>query len=195
MRKVSALALLLLFLSACSMPETRIYSLYTPVGREASNNKAKVSVAIILEAPRYLAQPYIAHRSSPYQLVISKYSKWDSAPNEIMKGALRDYLYATGLFKEIRTSGFLPVDFYALKIKLKKFEMYDTAEGSFGELAFDAELISPGGMEQYRGTVYKKVKLGDKTFLGLAKGLSSALSEGIEEVKDNIVKILTASKL
>lgn len=195
MRKTLLLFAAILVLAACSMPETKIYSLYTPYGQETGNKEAKASMVVTLEAPRYLAQPYIAYRTSPYQLTISKYSKWDAPPSEIVKQAFGDCLYATGAFREVRIASLPPAEFYILRIKLKKFEMSDAPDGPSGELAFDAEFVAPDGTEQYRSSIVKQIRLDDKTFLSLAKSMSSALSEGVEEVKGNVVRKVTASKM
>lgn len=192
--KKTVFSLLIVFLASCSMPETRIYSLHLP---NPSSHKgmtgAKVSdtsVAVSVDSPRYLTQPYIAYRNSPYQLSISRYSKWDSAPDEIVKEAFRDSLSSTGLFRDVRTSNSISSEVYSLKISLKRFERSDEGEISFGEVAFDAGLISPDGKSLYLGAVTKKVRLEDRSFLSLAKALSAALGEGTEEVRGNVEKAL-----
>jgi len=183
-------------LSACSMPETKIYSLHLPESygkaglRESAGEitaAAGASIVIVTNSPRYLAQPYMAYRNSPYQLELSKYSKWVSPPSELLKEALKDSLLPTHLFKEIRTSGPAPDGFYLLEVRLKKFERYDEGNDSFGDLLFEAKLVSPDGKEMYRGTVSEHIRLEGRTFLGLAKGLSSALSEGLEEVRKSVI--------
>ncbi len=193
MPKILIVSLAVLLIASCSMPETKMYSLYMPANAGAGAKKSgAASIAIVLDAPRYLAQPYIAYRSSPYQLTVSKYSKWDMSPSESVTEVLKERLSASGLFKEVRASSVMPSGFYLLRIKLKKFEMYEAEGSAFGELSFDAELFSPNGSEQYRGTIDKIIKLDDKNYLSLAKGLSSALSEGGEEVKKQVVGALSA---
>lgn len=184
--------------AACSMPETQIYSLHIPdnpsstlpLDKGSTGGVKDASIAILINSPRYLAQPYIACRNSPYQLLISRYSKWDSAPDEMVRQALRDTLSATGLFKDVRASNVVPSGFYSLKINLKRFERLDEGSDSFGELAFDVNLLSPDGRDLYQGFITKKVKLENKSFLALAKGLSNSLTEGIEEVWSNVEKSL-----
>jgi len=176
------------------MPETKIYSLYLPQDGDAKNTKAAVvsSLTIHLDSPRYLAQLYIAHRNSPYQLSISKYSKWDAAPYDLVKEAFRETLLASGLFREVRFSNSVSGDFYMLAIHLKKFELLETTEGAFGEVEFDAVLFSPESKELYHLTVSKEKKMNDKSFESLAKALSSGLAEGINEVKSGISDVLPA---
>jgi uncharacterized lipoprotein YmbA len=182
------------------MPETKIYSLNMPDTSSSSysksekerlsdvtNVKAGSSIMIRVSSPRYLSQAYMAYRSSPYQLEVSRYSKWESPPNLMLKEAFRDSLSSAGLFKEVRAANAVSEGFYLLDINLKRFERYDDGNDSFADLVFDVNLVSPDGMELYRSTVSKKVKLDERSFLSLARGLSGALTEGIGEVRKNII--------
>ena len=178
------------FLAACSMPETKIYNLDIPVEQGSTRSTADDSLVIRIDAPRYLAQPYIAYRSSPYQMEISRYSKWDSSPRLMVSEGLKDSLFATGLFKEVKVLNIVPKGFYLLDIHLKRFERLDEGNKSFGELVMDIVFITPESKELYRGRISKKVELEDQSFLSLAKGLSVALNEAIEEVEGNITKVL-----
>ncbi|MBI2358266.1 MAG: membrane integrity-associated transporter subunit PqiC [Deltaproteobacteria bacterium] len=183
--------LLVVFLTSCAMPETRTYSLHMPdPGSGASSAKTDASVAVVIDSPKYLSQPYIAYRNSPYELMISRYSKWDSSPEDIVKDGFRDALSSLGLFKNVRASDVVPSGYYRLTINLKKFERSDEGDSSFSDLALDVTLVSPEGKSLYRNTVSKRVKLADRSFLSLAKGLSGALAEGIEEVRVNVEKSL-----
>ena len=62
------------FITSCSMPETKIYNLDIPLEQASIQSTADDSLVIRIDVPRYLAQPYIAYRSSPYQMEISRYS-------------------------------------------------------------------------------------------------------------------------
>ena len=177
-------------LFACSMPETKIYSICVPIESKTVNGKTDNSVTIVVHAPRYLTQPFIAYRESPYQLKISKYSKWDASPSEIVRGGFKDSLSSTDIFQEVRISNSVPRGFYSLKINLKRFERYDEGKDSFGELIMDVDLLSPDARELYRGSISKRERLDDQGFLTLAKGLSSALAEGISEVRGSVIQSL-----
>jgi len=145
------------------------------------------SIVILVNSHKYLSQTYIAYRNSPYQLDISKYSKWEASPGDMIREALRNSLFLTGVFKEVRISNTIPGGFYSLEINLKKFERFDEGSDSYAELLYDVKLFSPDIVDLYHVTISKKVKLDDKSFLSLAKGLSSAMSDGIKEVTDSIV--------
>jgi ABC-type uncharacterized transport system auxiliary subunit len=187
------IAVFILFISACTMPETKIYSLHLPpmtlpdFDKGGKGGFSEKSLVILVNAPKYLSQSYIAYRNSPYQLEISRYSKWEASPGDMIREAFKAAISSTDLFKEIRTPNILQAGFYSLEISLKKFERFDEVNDSYGELLYDVKLFSPDNKELYRDTISKKVKLDDRTFLSLAKGLSSALSESIKESTDHIV--------
>ena len=199
MKKNLLILLAVLLMSACAMPETKIYSIQLspplPVSHSEEvtigNAQAKAgsdrSIVVLVDSPRHLAQSYIVHRNSPYHLEISKYSKWVSAPSETIREALKEYLSSTGLFKEVRGSAIVSEGFYSLEISLKKFEQSEEGKDSFGDILFDVKLVSPESGELYRGTVSRHVRLDDPTYLGLAKGLSAALSDSAKEITDRIV--------
>ncbi|HWR58722.1 MAG TPA: ABC-type transport auxiliary lipoprotein family protein [Thermodesulfovibrionales bacterium] len=190
MRKILPVLLVIILLGACSMPETQIFSLKVPDWKDSPRSKSEMSVAVLVNSPRYLTQPYIASRTSPYQLLISRYAKWDAAPDEMVRQAFSDSLASSGLFRNVRASNVVPGGFYTLKIHLRQFDRIDEGDASFGELAFSATLLSPEGKDLYHGAFTRKVKLENRNFSGLAKALSSALSEGMEEVRTNIEKSL-----
>jgi uncharacterized lipoprotein YmbA len=198
MKKTLLILLAVLLLSACSMPETKIYSIQLsappPVSFSkegaagaAQTNEPNKSIAVAVDSPRHLVQAYIVHRSSPYHLEISKYSKWVSTPSEMIREALKEYLSSTGLFREVRGSSIVRDEFYLLEIKLKKFEQSEEGKDFFGDILFDVKLLSPESGELYRGTVSRHIRLDDPTFLSLAKGLSAALSDSVREITDRIV--------
>lgn len=190
MKNVLMIILTIFFIFACSMPETKIYSIYVSVDSKRLNGKTENSITIVVHAPRYLTQPYIAYRESPYQLNISRYSKWDESPNEIVREGFKDSLSSTEIFQDVRTSSTVPRGFYSLRVNLKRFERYDEGQDSFGELLMDVDLLSPEMKVLYQNTISKRVKLDDQSFLSLAKGLSSALTDSLIEVKNDIARSL-----
>jgi uncharacterized lipoprotein YmbA len=195
MKKWLTLLLLLLFVGACAMPETRVYNLSLSVEwQKTIPPEGDASIVIMINSPRYLTQPYIVYRKSPYQLEISRYSKWEASPNEMLRRVFKDALSSAQRFKEVRAMNIVPDGFYSLKINLKRFERSDMGNDSFGEFVFDVQFISPEGKELYQNSISKRTKLEDRTFLSLAKGLSGAVAEGVDEVRDNIDRSLEGKK-
>jgi len=175
------------------MPETRIYSLYVPIDRgKTIHTKVDASIAMMINSPRHLTQPYIVYRKSPYQLEISRYSRWDESPEKRLCEVFKEAVSSIGVFKEIRVTNSLPGGYYSLMINLKKFERSDSGNDSFSELVFDVNFISPDDKKLFQSTISKKSKLDDRTFLSLTKGLSNGLTEGVEEVKNRIEMSLKA---
>jgi uncharacterized lipoprotein YmbA len=193
MKKWLWILLPIFFIGACAMPETRIYSLYVPIDSgKTIHTKVDASIAMMINSPRHLTQPYIVYRKSPYQLEISRYSKWDESPEKRLCEVFKEAVSSIGIFKEIRVTNSLPGGYYSLMINLKKFERSDSGNDSFSELVFDVNFISPDDKKLFQSTISKKSKLDDRTFLSLTKGLSNGLTEGVEEVKNRIEMSLKA---
>ena len=192
MKKIFVLIMLILILASCSMPETKVYTLSLTPLVSMDNKQAESSVTLIVHAPRYLEQPYIARRVSEYQLEISRYSKWDSSPADIVKTTFKNAF--SPLFKEVKIAGYVPEGSYLLDLTLRRFERIDNGNGSFGELVFDLKMLSPEGREILKSTVSKSIKLDERDNASLAKALSSALSSAVEEVK-NMMSSKLNSKL
>lgn len=192
--------LFFLVCSACAMPETKIYSIdpsfSSPSFREDISRNIRQatderkSLAIVVDAPKHLLQPYIVYRSSPYQLEIARYSKWVSTPAEMMRQALVEHFSSTGLLKEVRGSLTVRDECYVIEISLKRFEQSREGKVFFGDILFDLKLISPNGTEVARKGFSRHITLDDDTFLSLAKGLSSALPETVREVSDLVLPSL-----
>ena len=186
----AAFIISIVFLSSCTMLGTRIYNLDLPSIKERPNVGASASVNIILHAPRYLEQPYIAFRVSPYELEMSDDSRWDSSPADILRETMKVSLSSSGFFAVVRTSVFTPPGFYRCEVNLRRFERFEKGNDSFGELDFDITFLSPEGRILYTRSLLKEAKLSDRSFLSLAKFLSEALSQGVDEANTSIVKSL-----
>ncbi len=194
MRRLFIVAFAMLLLAACSMPGTKIYSLAVPEEKGVAGGQTDAQVNITVRSPRYLGQSYIAYRTSPYQIEMSRYSRWDMPPVDLVRDAFRDAFSAAGLFREVRTSVVTPGGFYTLDINLKRFERLDEGETSSGHLLFEVKLRSPEGNEVYKETIAKTVRLEDKGFPNLARALSSALAEGIGQIQSGISRTIPGMK-
>jgi uncharacterized lipoprotein YmbA len=189
-----AMLMAMILLISCSMPGTKIYSLAVPEEKAVSGRQTDASLNVTVHSTRYLGQSYIAYRTSPYQIDLSRYSRWDMPPADLVRDAFRDAFSVAGLFKEVKASVVTPGGFYHLDINLKRFERSDEGEISSCQLLFEVKLRSPEGNEIYKETISKKVRLQDKGFPNLAKALSSALAEGIEQSQSGIARAMTGVK-
>ncbi len=188
MRVFAMCILSVVCLLSCTMSDTKIYSLALPPAKEMSHTGPVASVNVLVNAPRYLDQPYIAYRTSRYELEISNASRWDSSPADMVKEAIKNSLSLSGFFAAVRTTAVTPPGFYRCEVNLRRFERLDKGDDSFGELDFGIVFLSPEGGILYSGSFSKEGKLDDKSFLSLAKFLSEALSQGLEEARAAIIK-------
>ncbi|MGD8352446.1 MAG: hypothetical protein PVG55_05590, partial [Nitrospirota bacterium] len=95
---VGAALLLAIFLLGCgTVPRTGIYTIDLPGAERLQGPAAGApDLAIEVSSPRYLEQAFIAQRTSPYSLDISRYSKWDMAPDKLAEWAFKEALSKTG---------------------------------------------------------------------------------------------------
>lgn len=188
--RFSPIIIVLCFLSlSCSMTmkETRTYSIYVPSENTAvSQGTPLKSIALQIHSEDYLNQPYIVERTSPFELDISRYSKWESSPYRIVRREFVRSLSSTGRFKVVKATSSTPKDFYILSIELRQFELLKKEGRSFSSLAMDVALRSPDGAELYNSMILKEKVLIENDSRALAEGLSALLTEALEECREAI---------
>ena len=194
MRRYAIAAVFLMLCASCSMPQTKIYSLVMPEEKPLPSASSGAPLNISVSSPRYLKQSYIAYRTSPYQTEISRYSRWDGPPDDLVRGAFRDALAASGLFREVRVSPAAPSGYNTLEIDLKRFEREDEGDASFARLLIVVRLRAEDGKELFVDTFSRKVRLPDRTFPELARALSEALSGDIAQTKNAIAEAMKGVK-
>lgn len=192
MRNLAAGLLLGTLVTACAMQETRIYSLDPANGAKPALMVPDATAVLIVDSPRRLAQPFIVYRNSPNQIAVSRYAKWHAPPDEMVRDAFKDSL-VPALFKEVTAARSAPAGAYTLKVELKRFERVEEGDAFFAEIAYELELLSPDGKSLYRQSFTKRIPLRDRSFLGLAKGLSAALGAGTEEAERSMALTLSAA--
>lgn len=175
--------------SACAMPETHIYSLNLTPAMPTRALPPEAALAVVVNSPRYLTQPYIAYRRSPFQLTISRYAKWVAPPEEMVRDAFREAL-SPELFKETNPMGLAAEGDYTLTIGLKRFERADDGDASFAEVAFNLSLLSPSGQTLFQERFAKRIRLDDRSCTSLAKGLSAAIEQETASVRERIAKVI-----
>ena len=180
-----------ILISACSIPETKIYDLHLDDSEKIKNipyRKTDASIAVHVKAPSYLSQPYIVTRTSPYQIQISKTAKWESPPKRFIRQGLKDILSGLSYFEHVSLSQTQPEGYYWLAVDLKRFELVDKEEGFWGELCMDVSLFDHEMNRLFMSTIAKKKQLGTKDFRNLAHVLSTFLTEGLEEIKVDVMQ-------
>lgn len=181
-------------LLACSMPYTKIYTLHLKESSEENlyidNISRKSVINICVESPKHLKQPYIVKRYSDYSISISKYSKWEASPRDIISKKMKEELESLNIFKEVFINNINNPEDYSLDIVLKRFELLNLGKDNYGEILLNIDLISPDGKKLYHDRIYKRVKLKSDSFDELAEGLSTVLNDIITLIKNEVKKIL-----
>lgn len=158
----------LMFSSACSMPDTKIYTIQL-IDRNVKDvtkydGKLKPIINICVESPGHLAQPYIITRYSDYQIGVSRYSKWEVPPRDIVGRGIKEVLGSLNLFKEVNIGNINTEGAYLLDINLKRFELLSSGTDHFGEILLDLDLNTPDGNRLYFDRIHKRIKLENNNF-------------------------------
>lgn len=177
-----AAALVALMIAGCASPETRIYSIHVPAAGAAAPSVSAVSLAISVDAPKHLSQPYITARMSPYEVEVSRSSKWESSPEVMVREEIARSLAAMPSFSDVRLASRPPSGYYFLRMNLRRFERTEEKGVYMAEFAADVSFFSPEGTAINRASILKKIPLRDSGYASLAEGLSTALSQGIDDI-------------
>jgi ABC-type uncharacterized transport system auxiliary subunit len=190
-RKLSIISAIIaiLFISACgSVPRTAIYTIDLPVAqKELSATAEDPSLAIHVRSPRYLEQPFIASRISPFALDLARYSKWDRPPDELVAEAVRDTLSKTGRFKEVEVYNSPPRNSYVIDVNLRKFERFTEGGTSYALLSMDVILTSPDGEELYSEQFSYSENITGEGFKNLAEQLSQSLEDTLNRTRAGVL--------
>jgi ABC-type uncharacterized transport system auxiliary subunit len=178
-------------ISACSIPETKIYNLHVNESGRSKNilyKKTGSSIAIHVEAPDYLAQPYIVTRTSPYEIKISKTAKWESPPKRFIKQALKKVFSGSGYFDHVSLSQIKREGYYWLIVDLKRFELVEEDAGFSGEVIMDVSLFDHEMNSVFMSTINRKKQIRNKDYRNLAAVLGTFIPEGLDEIKDTVIR-------
>lgn len=177
------LSLLLGFISGCvTVPETKVYNIRfsNDIIKKSSDPNLGPITLFPVQAEKYLKQPFMVYRKSPYQIVISKFNRWDSAPRDILTKKINEALYSCNLFSNVYISNFQEEGSLGLRVNLRKFERYDNPDGSTSaELEYDARLLDPAGKEIYQRIFSLKKAVSDSNPSHLAEAMSQLIEAGI----------------
>lgn len=191
MKRTTAIVLTIVLsavlLWGCGMPATKMYTLQMPDTGELSIKARNDTLALIVHAPKYLSQPYIAYRNSPYELRIAKYSKWESPPDRMIGDIFREYILSSGIFHEVKILRSARPGVYRLDLIIRQFERLDEGSKSYGLFVMHANLTDAEGNLLFRKKISKKEEFTDSRFETLAKGMSILVSKACEEIGTEIL--------
>ncbi len=181
---------LIIVTTSCSAPSARIYSIYIPHEEIRYEKNNDLTLAVDVSGPKYLTQPFIAVRSSKYELTLLNYSKWESSPVKMTASEIKANPLLNATFGDVDIKRVLPADAYKLKVELKRFERIEERENVFGFIEFNAELISPEGRKIYSERLSRQKSIAGNDIKDLAMALSEQLNELIESTARSIAKKL-----
>jgi uncharacterized lipoprotein YmbA len=175
------------------VPRTGIYTIDLPGAERLQGSAAGApDLAIEVSSPRYLEQAFIAQRTSPYSLDISRYSKWDMAPDKLAEWAFKEALSKTGRFRKVETYSAAPRGHHELDVTLRNFELLDEGGASYALFSIEVVLSSPGEELLYSESFSKKTMLSERSFKDLARELSLALEEALKGTGEGVLGALEA---
>jgi ABC-type uncharacterized transport system auxiliary subunit len=157
------------------------------VEKQMSPNADDPSLAVHVRSPRYLEQPFIATRTSPYALDISRYSKWDRPPDELVAEAVRDTLAQTGRFREVEVYHSPPAGSYVLDVNLRQFELSTEGSSSHALLALDVTLTDPEGDEVFTAQYSYDEAFASGGLKKLAEKLSASLEDALNRTRAGVL--------
>lgn len=182
-------------LIACSMSDTKIYTLKlmdsSSVDAFVNNVGKKPIININIESPRHLTQPYIITRYSDYQVAISKYSKWEASPRDMISKKIKKELESINVFKEVNISNINDSESYSLNLDLRRFELLSFGNENHGEILLIVDLVAPDGKKLYSDRIFKRIKLKSNNFDELAESLSIAINDLLGLIKNEIIKSIS----
>ncbi|HIJ59041.1 MAG TPA: hypothetical protein HPP56_00280 [Nitrospirae bacterium] len=175
---------MLVFIVSCSTAEIKIYSIYMPIQEEILQSlKQQEILFLVVRSPKHLDQPYIIYRSSPFELNISSYAKWEATPLDIIRHNIVEILYSQRIYKEVKTlRPQVNEKTEVMIVDLKDFSRYDEDKVSYALLHFSVLLKDKDNKEIFIKDFKIKEKLNDKTYLSLARGMSQAITKTLQEV-------------
>ena len=187
MRRTIGILLGIVILFGCSMPATSIYSLSIEQVSTSYKSAYDFPLGLVLHSPQYLSQAYIASRSSPYELRISKYSKWEAPPDRMVGESFRDFLFSAGIFQDIRIFRSPRKGLYNLELKIRRFERLNEGGKSYGLLTIDTIFSDNKGKLLFRKVIADTQELAGNDYASLAKGMSILMKRAYEELEKEIL--------
>ena len=174
----------LLFLAACSAsPEIRYFRVDYPFPAPSADSPLPLTLGIArLAASEPYRQERIIYRTSPYQVQSYAYARWEAPPTDMVNELLLEQFAASGRFQRVvpwRRGEALE---YRLEARLRRFEELDEADGWYGLVELEYELVEGNGKSLLREIMSRRVRVETRTMDGIVDALSQGLRTGLDEV-------------
>jgi ABC-type uncharacterized transport system auxiliary subunit len=173
-----------LFLAACAAaPEIRYFRVEYPLPGPSANSPLPLTLGIArLTAPEPYHQERIIYRTSPYQVQYYAHDRWESPPVDMVNNRLLEQFAASGWFRRVvpwRRGEALD---YRLEARLRRFEELDEADGWYGLVELEYEIVDRDGRSLLREVASQRVRAESRNPEGTAEALSRGLRAALDEV-------------
>lgn len=181
---LAGIAAALLLLAACaSSPEIRYFRVEYPLPGPSANSPLPLTLGIArLAAPEPYREERIIYRTSPYEVQYYTYNRWESPPVDMVNDRLLEQLATSGRFRRVVPWRRGEVVDYRLEARLRRFEELDEADGWYGLVELEYELLDRDGRSFLREVMSQRVKVEPRTMGGVVEALSRGLRAGLDEV-------------
>jgi ABC-type uncharacterized transport system auxiliary subunit len=173
----------LLFLAACATaPEERYFRVDPALPAPTAEAPLPVTLGVArVAAPEPYRQERILYRTSPYEVQLYGADRWESSPVDMVGHALLERLRRSGLFRRVVPWRRGEAD-VRLEVRLRRFEEVDEADGWYGVVELEYEVVDGDGKSLLRGGSDQRVRAEAHTVNGVVRALSRGLAVSLDEV-------------
>jgi uncharacterized lipoprotein YmbA len=173
----------MLLLAACATaPEERYFRVDPALPAPTAEAPLPVTLGVArVAAPEPYRQERILYRTSPYEVQLYGADRWESSPVDMVGHALLERLRRSGLFRRVVPWRRGEAD-VRLEVRLRRFEEVDEADGWYGVVELEYEVVDGDGKSLLRGGSDQRVRAEAHTVDGVVRALSRGLAVSLDEV-------------
>ena len=173
----------LLFLAACATaPEERYFRVDPALPAPTAEAPLPVTLGVArVAAPEPYRQERIIYRTSPHEVQLYGSDRWESSPVDMVGHALLERLRRSGLFRRVVPWRRGEAD-VRLEVRLRRFEEVDEADGWYGVVELEYEVVDGDGKGLLRGVSDQRVRAESRSVEGVVRALSQGLAVSLDEV-------------
>jgi ABC-type uncharacterized transport system auxiliary subunit len=154
-----------------------------PLPGPSANSPLPLTLGIArLAAPEPYRQERIIYRTSPYQVQSYVYARWEAPPVEMVHERLLEQFAASERFRRVVPWRRGEVLDYRLEARLRRFEELDEADGWYGLVELEYEIVDRDGRSLLREVTSQRVRVEARTMDGVVEALSRGLRAALDEV-------------
>lgn len=174
----------LLLLTACAAaPETRYFRVEYPLPGPSANSPLPLTLGIArLTAAEPYHEEWIIYRASPYQVQFYAHDRWESPPVDMVNERLLEQFARSGRFQRVVPWRRGEALAYRLEARLRRFEELDEADGWYGLVELEYELLDRDERSLLREVASQRVQVEVRNPAGTVEALSRGLRAVLDEV-------------